>query len=160
MPDSFVMPWMLDSCQLGFPGEAKMPSAEIDEFVRILVTEVRDEAIACCDIELQPQANGPVAKRWRNKLGSGSCNELAAEMIPDCVDLALGALLDAIDNGLLRLSFVATTGKVVDLTEEGMGELTGWYMGGEWISKYSQQRFVDDFGDLKGFFDDQTDEEE
>ena len=36
----------------------------------------------------------------------------------------------------------------------GMGELAGWYMGSDgWRSKYSQQRFIDDFEDLKGFFD-------
>jgi hypothetical protein len=40
---------------------------------------------------------------------------------------------------------------MVDLTNDGMGELCGWYSGSSngWIAKYSQQRFVDDFGDLE-----------
>jgi len=74
-------------------------------------------------------------------------------MIPDCVDETLANLMYAIDSGVLRISFVASNGKVVDLADEGMGELTGWMGGDGWTSKYSQQRFINDFEDLKHFFD-------
>ncbi len=127
-----------------------MPTPEIDEFAKLLITQVRDRSIADCDMELRPEVDSPVAKRWRTKLNTGSSKDLAIEMIPDCVDETLANLMQAVDEGILRISFLASNGNVVDLTNDGMGELAGWYMGGDgWTSKYSQQRFVDDFADLK-----------
>lgn len=127
-----------------------MPRPEIEQFAKVLITQVRDRAIQSCDSDLTTQSNGPIALRWRNKLNSGSSQELASEMVPDCIDETLFYLLNAIDSGALRLSFVATDGSVVDLTSEGLGELAGWYMGTEmWRAKYSKERFVDDFKDLK-----------
>jgi hypothetical protein len=71
-------------------------------------------------------------------------------MIPDCIDDALFYLLYAIDSGTLRLSFTAANGTVVDLSNEGIGELAGWYMGSDgWRRRYSEQRFFDDCEDLK-----------
>jgi hypothetical protein len=76
-------------------------------------------------------------------------------MIPDCVDKTLANLIDAIDAGALRVSYVASNGKKIDLTKEGLGKLSGWYGGGDegWILKYSRERFVNDCEDSKGFFD-------
>jgi hypothetical protein len=74
-------------------------------------------------------------------------------MIPDCIDEVF-YLLHAIDSGELRLSFVASAGPVVDLTNDGVGELAGWFAGSDgWRSQYSQERFSDDCADLKRFFD-------
>lgn len=70
-----------------------MPKREIEEFARLLITQVRDPAIAECDMELRPDVNSPVAKRWRKKFADGACRGLAIEMIPDCVDAVLGKLL-------------------------------------------------------------------
>jgi hypothetical protein len=127
-----------------------MPSKEIEEFAKLLVRQVRDKAIANCDMLLQPDGNSPTAKRWREKLASSSPRELASMMIPDCVDNTLFYLLHAIDSGALRFSFIASDGKVVDLAKDGLGELAGWYAGVDpWISQYSEQRFVDDFEDLR-----------
>lgn len=128
-----------------------MLKAEIEEFARILVREVRDRAIVGCDVQLQPHANGPVAKRWREHIITGGSSEaLADSMIPDCVDDAIFYLLHAIDAGALHLSFVASDGSVVDLTNEGEGELAGWYMMSKegWRSQYTEQRFADDLEDL------------
>lgn len=72
-------------------------------------------------------------------------------MIPDCIDQALFYLLHAIDSDILHISFTADNGKQVDLTEEGIGELAGWFAGNDWKSKYSKQRFIDDFKDLENF---------
>lgn len=71
-------------------------------------------------------------------------------MIPDCIDAAVFHLLAAIDAGALRLSFVASNGRTVDLTHDGMGELAGWYMLSQegWRAKYAEQRFIDDLEDL------------
>ena len=127
-----------------------MPKPEIEEFAKLLVREVRDRSIASCDGQLQAQSNSPVAKRWTANLKDASSKVLARAMIPDIIDDALFHLLHAIDTGALRVSFVAANGTVVDLSSDGMGELAGWFMGSDaWRAKYSQQRFVDDFADLK-----------
>jgi hypothetical protein len=128
-----------------------MPAPEIEEFAKLLVKEVRDRAILSCDSRLKKCFKGPIAKRWRANLRDKSSRDLAKSMIPDCIDDALFYLLYAIDSGVLRLSFTASNGNVVDLTTDGLGELAGWLaMGkGGWKSHYSQQRFVDDFEDLE-----------
>ena len=130
--------------QYEFRGDNKMPTREIEEFAKILVREVRDAAIQDCDILRHPEAQSIGAKRWR-KLGVGACDAVVEAIIPDCVDVALYYLLHAIDDGMLRLQFVASDGKVMDLTSEGLSELAGWYaMRDGWRSAYSEQRFVED----------------
>lgn len=75
---------------------------------------------------------------------------VAEKIIPDIVDSVVFSLLDAIDNGHLRLALTDPSGKIVDLQHDGLGELGGWYMGsGGWRAQYSKERFVNDFSDLK-----------
>ena len=124
-----------------------MPSTEIEEFAELLVRKVRDVAIASCDSAMRPDAAFPVAKRWKAAIEGGDLVALAREVIPDAVDRAVCELLGAIDEGGVKLSFTASNGKSTDLTEEGLGELVGWYMG-TWRQQYSKARFVDDFADL------------
>jgi len=70
-------------------------------------------------------------------------------MVPDAVDEVLFSLLLAIDQGALRMKFVSRMGREVDLTEEGLGELSGWYMGsGGWRAMFSKERYEDDFADM------------
>ncbi len=125
-----------------------MPSPEVLEFAKVLVQEVRDRAVQSCDLRLCPHAKGPSAARWR-AAGTSDGGIRADVLIPDCVDMVLFYLLDAIDNGLLKVRFEASTGKVVDLTTEGHWELAGWYIGGRgWRDMYSKERFVDDTADF------------
>jgi hypothetical protein len=125
-----------------------MPTPVIEEFARTLVQQVRDAAIRSCDALTQPQAGSPVARRWKSLDATSSDLRV---VIPDAVDEAVFAVLQAIDQGLLRLKYVSTGGREVDLTEEGQGELSGWYMGsGGWRAMFSAERFVDDFADLGG----------
>jgi len=71
-------------------------------------------------------------------------------VVPDVVDEAVFSLLRAIDEGALRLKFMSSSGREVDLTEEGLGELAGWYMGsGGWRAMFSEERYVDDCANLK-----------
>ncbi len=125
-----------------------MPTPEIEEFARTLVLHVRDTAIRNCDALLQPHAGSPAARRWQSL--DAKAPDLRV-LIPDVVDEAVFSVLQAIDQGLLRLKFVSSTGQEVDLTEEGQGELSGWYMGsGGWRAMFAAERFVDDFADLSG----------
>jgi len=131
--------------RLAFRGDDEMPTPEIEEFARTLVQQVRDAAIRNCDALLEPQAGSPVARRWKSLAESSDLRTV----IPDAVDEAVFGVLQAIDQGLLRLKYVSSSGREVDLTEEGQGELSGWYMGsGGWRAMYSAERFVDDFADL------------
>lgn len=125
-----------------------MSEKNIEQFAALLVRQVRDVAIQNCDRELRPRAKTPIAARWRASAAvKGSVDP--SVVIPDCVDETVFALLSAIDQGLLRLSFTDPDGNNVDLADDGHGELAGWYMGsGGWRGKYSKERFVDDFADL------------
>jgi hypothetical protein len=126
-------------------------TSDIEEFARLLVREVRDVAVRSCDAQLRPGSAAPVARRWSAALANASPDELARTIVPDCVDEVLFCLLRAVDQGVLRLSYATSQGNLVDLAEDGLGELAGWYMGsGGWRAMFSGQRFVDDFGDIGG----------
>ena len=127
-----------------------MPSPEIEEFAKILVQQVRDAAIQSSDRCRSPEVNHVVAKRWKQAGRDGNLESLASVLIPDIVDDTVFYLLNAIDQGLLQLSFTASNGKIVNLPADGLSELAGWYMGsGGWRAMYSQERYVDDFSDLR-----------
>jgi hypothetical protein len=90
-----------------------------------------------------------MAKRWTAAAKEGP-EHLARAIIPDIVDETIFFLLLAIDNGDLPISFTASSGKVVDLTEGGFGEMAGWFIGSDgWREQYSKERFVDDCADLR-----------
>jgi hypothetical protein len=123
-----------------------MPIPEIEEFAKILVQQVRDEAVRSIDMALDPDSESVLARRWRK---SGASLEAIAMAVPDVVDSALMHLLHLIDEGLLRLQLVSSGGRTVDLTEEGHGELTGWFLGSDgWVGKYARERFIDDLAYL------------
>jgi hypothetical protein len=70
-------------------------------------------------------------------------------LIPDCVDETIFCLLQAIDQGSFPLSFTGSSGLPINLTQEGHGELAGWYLAsGGWRGLYSNERYLDDFADL------------
>jgi len=126
-----------------------MPIPEIEEFAKILVEHVRDAAIQSNDREMNPDAGSPVAKRWREVAAAGNVEALLKTVIPDIVDDTVFYLLQAIDEGLVTLSFIASNGKVVNLSKEGLGELSGWYMGSDgWRATHSKERLADDFSAL------------
>jgi hypothetical protein len=123
-----------------------MPNTGITEFAKIIIEQVRDEAIRSNDRELLPIAKSPVAKRWREVATTKNFEKIAKVMIPDIVDDTLFYLLHAIDEGSLKLSFISSDSEKIDLEKEGRSELAGWYMGsGGWRSKFSKERFIDDF---------------
>jgi len=69
-------------------------------------------------------------------------------MIPDVVDETIFCLLNALDQGVIELTFRDESGREIAL--QGTGELAGWYSMSEdgWIAQHSQERFVDDFAAL------------
>jgi hypothetical protein len=124
-----------------------MPVPPIEEFGKLLVQQVRDQAIRACDQEVSATSRSPVAVRWREAMGDRVDPEVLRTVIPDCVDETVFWLLQAIDQGVLRLSYTDAAGNQVDLAEAGLGELAGWYSG-SWRFTHSEERSVDDFGDL------------
>ena len=120
-----------------------MPTMEIDEFAKLLVLYVRDEAIQACDSNYEAKSNNPISKRWRD-MKESNADAIVAELIPDCIDIALFYLMKAIDNGDIRLTFTSAEGKAVDLEDEGKGELAGWYLGDEnFRARFSKERYTD-----------------
>jgi hypothetical protein len=127
-------------------GAIKMPNPDIEEFAKALVQHVRDAAIRDCDALLRPDTRSPIARRWK---GLAAPESDLRVVIADAVDEAVFSVLRAIDQGLLRLKYVSSSGRDVDLNEDGLGELAGWYMGsGCWRAMFSAERFVDDVADL------------
>jgi hypothetical protein len=123
-----------------------MPIPEIEEFAKIFVQQVRDRAVRSIDITLRPSCESVLARRWRK---SGASLDAIAMAVPDVVDAAIFYLLHAIDEGLLRLQFVSSSGRTVDLTAEGQSELAGWFMGLDgWLEKYAKERYIDDLAYL------------
>jgi len=114
----------------------------------MLVQHVRDEALRSCDREVDRQSRTPLGRRWAQLLSHGLDPEALKTILPDAVDDTIFYLLNAIDQEVLRLSYVAESGEVVGLTQEG--GLGGWYMAtGGWRALYSQERFSDDLADLR-----------
>lgn len=118
-----------------------MAATEFEEFVMQLAREVRDQAIEDCDRCRLLKTKGKQAERWRKLIESGSTNELLDAIIPDCIDLAIFFLLDAIDNEKIEILYAPDGKPPVNLCKSQ--ELAGWYRSGEWIKKYSTQRFYD-----------------
>lgn len=125
--------------------ELPMPRRAIEELGILLVRHVRDVAIRSCDAQLVPDCDTPMAKRWRREAIPFGGRIPPDVLIPDCVDMTIVAFLRAIDQGLLRLSFTAENGDVVDLVKDGQGELASQYLGREgWRAQFSKERFFED----------------
>lgn len=126
-----------------------MPTLEVEEFAKLLVQQVRDAAVRDCDLGLNNHCQDPLAIRWKAVMPDKTHLVAISTVIPDCIDSAVFFLLRSIDEGGLPISFTASTGKTVNLSKDGNGEMAGWYMGsGGWRAMYSKERFVDDFSDL------------
>jgi hypothetical protein len=129
-----------------------MLSPELQEFATILL-DVRNKTIESSNRRLRSDAGSVIAKTWKANIQNTTPRSFALTIIPDIVDDTIAQLLGEIDQGIFRLFFTASTGRTVDLSTEGLGELSGWYGGGGgWISRYSKERCSDDFSDLGNFF--------
>jgi hypothetical protein len=113
----------------------------IEPFAEALVRFVRDRAIQNCCARLNPNSKSPVAKIWNKLISEGDLTQALGSIIIDCIDETIFYLLYAIDEGGLRLTYDAPNGQKVDLTEKGLGELAGWYVGSEsWRHQYSKEK--------------------
>jgi hypothetical protein len=98
-----------------------------EEFCKVVIQQVRDEAVRLCDALLKPGSRGAVAERWR------SSPNLAAEMIPDVVDITVMLLLKNICEGGLDLTHRIEGGVRIHLVQPGLVEEycgeNGWRAG-------------------------------
>jgi hypothetical protein len=121
-----------------------MVSKEVEEFARLVVQKVRDQAIAENDRILRETHS--TAKRWRES-ANRSLEEYTRTVVCDVVDSTVFFLLKAIDNGDIRVSFEASNGLSTKLWDNG--ELAGWYaMDDGWPSAFSSERVPRRFEDL------------
>ncbi len=126
-----------------------MLASEAEVFGKALIEEVRDDAIRNCDLLVRPDSVDATEKRWRST--GADLESTANVMIPDVVDQVIFCLLDAIDNGRLKLAYTAPgAAETVDLEGVGAGEMAGEFIRTEgWRARYAKVRYFDDFGDLK-----------
>lgn len=121
-----------------------MSEDAIEQFGERLVQHCRDEAIWGCNLVLNSESESRQDKRWRTAAAAAGGLVPANMVIPDSVDPAVGNLLLAVDQELIRLSFTTEYGETVYLPEDGQGEMCGWYGGkGGWRAWYSKERIVD-----------------
>ena len=113
-------------------------------FAAALISRVRDDSIIICDTLAEGTMRGPQGARWRQRLQTPESRDLLRELIPDIVDTVLGELLLAVDQGQLPLAWQREDGSFAPLEQFGGGEMMGWYASGEWIARFSSQRFTDD----------------
>ncbi len=119
-----------------------MTADSTERFGRLLVELVRDKAIRNCRARIQSGTKSAIGKAWANAISSRNPESITDTVVIDCVDDAVFFLLNAIDDGTLPISLREADGNSANLTEEGHGELAGWYMGSDnWRERYSTEPF-------------------
>jgi hypothetical protein len=119
-----------------------MRDPAIEAFGRALVRLVRDEAVRSGDRALAGSGASPRTRAWREAVVDRGCADAVHRVIPDIVDLTLFHLLEAVDNGRLSLSYRSGEAEPVDLTDAGLGELAGWFLGMDgWREQFSDERY-------------------
>jgi hypothetical protein len=117
-----------------------MASEAVETFARLLIQEVRDEAIRASDSRFENR--GSHGQRWREVVAGMGPREAVLELIPDIVDETVRALIVAIEEGPLHMYFAPEGGEPQDLEVVGRGEMLGCYADEEeWITRYSHERF-------------------
>lgn len=121
-----------------------MNEDQLNELGAKIVQHVRDRSMQKLDAAFSSRARHAIARRFR-AAAKGSVDELVSTVVMECVDGVIAELFHAIDSGALNLRYVADDDQVFSLTEDGQGELAGWYIGQDgWRTKFSKTRFIDD----------------
>ena len=133
---------------------------ELNRFAEEMMRKVRDDAIHEADRLISGKLANSDGDRWRKLLSSEAARQAAEALVPEVVDLTLFALLNAIDNGELPLSWRQSDGSLISLNDLGHGEMGGWLMGSPgWRHAFSRERFFDLHSNLKldlGRYDDNS----
>lgn len=107
-----------------------------ENFARLLVEVVRDPAVATMLSTAEGKIGGPTGQAWR----AADEEERIRLAIALGVDEAVFRLLEAIDNAVLDLRWVAESGELIELAGSGMGDLGGEYLAEDgWRDRFSRQ---------------------
>jgi hypothetical protein len=118
--------------------------AVVDEFARLVMRFVRDDAVRSADALFTNNAR--TGRRWREIVATAAPADAIREVIPDIVDQAVDCLLDAIDQELLPLYFRLGEGEPVELCGANDTPMLAWYGGGSdsWLARFAEERYHDD----------------
>ena len=108
---------------------------EFNEFAKQMVELVRDRAIRESSIDPSDSAKA-------EGLDAEGVHGFDV-VIQDVVDVTIFSFLQAIDDGALRLEYITEGGFSLSLGEEGLGELSGYYMA-DWRAAFSTEAVSDD----------------
>jgi hypothetical protein len=124
-------------------GPAMDGRAEVRRFAEQLMRQVRDEAIAECDVLATGEMLGEGGAHWREVLAGDDVQRAVQELIPAIVDKTLFYLLHALDHNELPLAWRRPDGSYLSLYEAGRREMAGWLVGPDsWRHHYSSQRIT------------------
>ena len=127
-----------------------MMNENLEKFGRLLVEWVRDSAIHDCDCALDRRTETARSARWARLIRESSAEDAIREIIPDCVDIAIGAFLRAVDQEMIKISFAGEDREIAEIPEDELGTLVGWYMGADgWAARFSGQRFYNYMAEMK-----------
>ena len=115
-------------------------NAQIDEFGKKLIEQVRDPAIASREVLENPYSKDPV-RMSLNQFDKKCVEQVLDILVPELIDGTLFRLLRSIDGGDIKLLYVADDGQTCDLEADGLAELAGWLNGEDgWIERYSRYK--------------------
>ncbi|OOM72223.1 hypothetical protein [Clostridium sp. BL-8] len=115
----------------------------LNEYGKILISDVRDRTIHSMDMMLSGKMNGVTAKRILEKVSSFSESQLESLkwLIPKIVDLSLHNMLVMIEENdeiNVEISAGDVSNNIKEVSDGLPGEL---YTEDGWIMKYSNERY-------------------
>lgn len=118
----------------------------LEDFGKLLMLRVRDDAIWRCDSLVNGHLKGELAEKVRQELGPLTEKELEKihKLIPEIVDSVIHRFLFMIeDTRNLRLLYrLDETSEFTDLGEESDGLAGELYASDGWIARFSKARKV------------------
>jgi hypothetical protein len=111
-----------------FPGESVMSDQSLEEFGKLLMERVRDEAIEQWDSMIAGQLKGQTAQKVSSLIAEQGIEkrDLLRALIPAIVDTTLHHLLWTIEQEQAISVSIGGGGELRDLSDGLPGDLVGW----------------------------------
>ncbi len=121
-----------------------MTEEERTEFSKKIVELIRDVTIQeCITFYIADPANKKRYEHWYKLQSNFNVpKELITKLVFDCVDRTISTFLNKIDNDEISFLYRTDTGRIINLYDEGVSELLGYYLE-DWRRELSKYDFID-----------------